>query len=465
MERNVLSAAFGFDIGSERYFKFQARSKMLGLRGSPTFEGKAAAALAYYAEAMTKGGFIGDEPDEPDLEAVLRNVCEHNRLYIEAGKLSDSPSWRSYAVNMMHPAGLGTIPITSYMHEWDPDCFDCSEDGVIKAIAFYQYHVCGPALKAKSMFMDYFRAGQFTVPLALWYGNLDALITTYDKLLVAYEEVNMASTSSFKEDSWETTFACFWCTCPALALVGLHDEALCLLKAAGFTLDAEGFENYDKLCTWMKGAYPPWRPEIEKIGCRLFLVALSSSLDETEINAWMPSPKELADLEKNYRSMQVIGLYDITSLGAKVFLKLGRHDEADELARIAVAPEQQTKKKTTLVACHCIIGQIAAKRGLLDEAQSHFLDALEAARLSRLPMMEVLTAREWKRCLLEAHRQDCSAAEAVIDGACAKMKKSRAQIAHVLTSKWYKSMEETCGREKTASILESGDAFYQTMKV
>ena len=84
--------------------------------------------------------------------------------------------------------------------------------------------------------------------------------------------------------------------------------------------------------------------------------------------------------------------------------------------------------------CHSILGQVAAKRGDLDEAEGHFANALEEAKLSRLPMLEVLAARDWKRYLLEPNGRDCGAAEAVIDGACRKMKKTREQLRPVLVT-------------------------------
>ena len=119
-------------------------------------------------------------------------------------------------------------------------------------------------------------------------------------------------------------------------------------------------------------------------------------------------------------------------MGARAFLKLGRDDDAYELSRIAVSPEQKTEKHTTLVSCHSILGIVAARRGDLEEADGHFAKALEVAKLSRLPMLEVMAARDWKRHLLEPQGRDASGAEAVIDGACAKMKKTRERIGSVL---------------------------------
>ena len=72
---------------------------------------------------------------------------------------------------------------------------------------------------------------------------------------------------------------------------------------------------------------------------------------------------------------------------------------------------------------------MAAKRGHLDEADGHFARALEEAKLSCLPMLEVLAARDWKQHVLQPARRDCSVAEAVIDAACTAMKKDRDQMA------------------------------------
>ena len=103
-----------------------------------------------------------------------------------------------------------------------------------------------------------------------------------------------------------------------------------------------------------------------------------------------------------------------------------------ELVPTVVGSEPKLDKKWILMHCHSVLGQVAAKRGNLDEAETHFSGALEEAKLSRLPMLELLAARDWKRHLLEPNGQDASAAEAAIDGACAKMKKTREQLASIV---------------------------------
>ena len=82
--------------------------------------------------------------------------------------------------------------------------------------------------------------------------------------------------------------------------------------------------------------------------------------------------------------------------------------------------------------CYQVLGQIAAKRGQMDEADGHFSKAMEYAKLSLAPMLEVLAARDWKKCVLEPTGRDCALAEAAIDEACSKMKKSREDLSSVL---------------------------------
>ena len=119
-------------------------------------------------------------------------------------------------------------------------------------------------------------------------------------------------------------------------------------------------------------------------------------------------------------------------MGEQALLKLGRDDDACELARLILSSKAKLEKKWILMSSHGVLGQFAAKRGDIDEADGHFASALEEAKLSRLPMLEVLAARDWKRHLLEPNGRGASEAESIIDAACLKMKKSREQLAPVL---------------------------------
>jgi hypothetical protein len=101
--------------------------------------------------------------------------------------------------------------------------------------------------------------------------------------------------------------------------------------------------------------------------------------------------------------------------------------DADEAARprILVSPEHHCVQQID----HGVLGQLAAKRGDLKEADGHFGRALGAATASRLPLLEVVAARDWH---LAVGGGAAIAANAAIDAACVKMGKSREQLAPVL---------------------------------
>ena len=166
---------------------------------------------------------------------------------------------------------------------------------------------------------------------------------------------------------------------------------------------------------------------------RLYLGLLNPdiAIDGVTFASWIPTPAALAEIGKELW-VRTVGVWDLLSLGCRAYLRVGRDDDAVQLAKIVISPEQQTIKKSELMSCHCILGEVAAKRGNLEEANGHFAEALEMAKQSGMPMLEVVAARDWKKHLLEPNGRDASAAEAAIDGACAKTKKPRAEVASVL---------------------------------
>ena len=283
--------------------------------------------------------------------------------------------------------------------------------------------------------MDPFHESSFVSPLVLFYGNVEAFGLWRQKTLDTYTNMSLAS-SSYSDQHFEVFFFCSTAI-PLFIMLGQTDAAADFYKAFGFGWHEEGFRNFEEHCT-ITCTYLPLSHESESTFTRLalFLSAREGDIDVAAVNKWMPSPQEFADMERlqPVPYFQNLSIYEITSFGARAFLKLGRDDDAYELARLAVSPEQNTVKKTTLVSCHSILGQVAAKRGELEAADGHFADALAEAKLSRLPMLEVLAARDWKRHALVAHGRSGAEADMVIDGACGKMGKTRKQLGSVLAA-------------------------------
>ena len=413
------------DLLSERNLKSQERAKMLASSKVATFESKVSDAVAAFTESFVAIAILGGEPD---YEKALAAVCEHNRLYIESCELTTNESWRNMFDNAVNSV-LSFYLVLSPLPQFD---FDITEEKMVKVIEYYQHAVCSPVMKAKGMKMDYFLAG-FLVPVAgLWHGNGDALRLWHSKTLAAFNDIDLPSTKAYKEYVYELSNISNNAL-PVFALLELQSEASLLLKSIGFQWHND-FENVDAFIEVFCVVAPFVKPQIEKIHKYLLIYNSSSPgiINEEEVNKIIPSPNELAKMEQGYPLLKRFGVYDLTSTGARAFLKLGRDDDAYELSRIAVSPEQKTEKKTTLVDCHSILGQIAAKRGNLDEAESHFANAMKEAKLSRLPMLEVLVARNMKKHLLEPNGRDCSVAEEGIDSACRKMNKTREEVAWVL---------------------------------
>lgn len=305
---------------------------------------------------------------------------------------------------------------------------------------------------------DFFRQSLFISVLALRFGNIQAINVWHQKLVEAYEEIDLPSSRDFTSETYQVghhllrafmlcrtltshTFQVYGLMCtaiPTLLMIGMEAEAYWLLRCFGFTWDNTGFENLDLFNTTHKAAYPPLIVHTHTTLYRLLIILASpdGTINEAEANAWIPSPSALVEMEKGDVTVQAWGCYDMCSFAARSFLRLGRDDDAYDLARFAVAPELGTLKKTTLVSCHSILGQVAARRGETDEAEGHFARALEEAKTSRLPMLEILAVRDWRDHLLAPTGRDCGEAEAVIEAACTAMNKTRGQLQRVLGDLW-----------------------------
>ena len=283
--------------------------------------------------------------------------------------------------------------------------------------------------------IDQFLACGQCTPLALYCGNLEALNAWNQKVVTAYSEMTdvFRSTKDYSVYFIEVYHALVALSAPLNILLGQTKNAWSLINSCGIAWDEDGFECIEKLMLALRMLWAKAAPAaIENIPPSLLIYMILSApdgtIDAADALARLPSPTEIARQELLDPLARLYGLGAMTSYGARAFLKLGRDDDAFELARIAVSPEQKTVKRTTLVSCFSTLGEISAKRGKLDEASGYFSQALEEAKVSRLPMLEVLAARDWKRHLLEPNGRDCSAAETVIDEACAKMGKTPAKI-------------------------------------
>jgi hypothetical protein len=159
----------------------------------------------------------------------------------------------------------------------------------------------------------------------------------------------------------------------------------------------------------------------------VYLASPQTESSDHEMGGWIPSPAALAAHDRKL-PVRPYGAHSTVLLGAEALLKLGRDDDAAEVARLGLLPEQHTYEKWFRAVYHGVLGRVAAKNGNAEDAGGHFGRALDEAKASRLPMQELLVARDWKRAVSGSG----AAADAAIDEACAKMGKSRAALASVL---------------------------------
>jgi hypothetical protein len=215
--------------------------------------------------------------------------------------------------------------------------------------------------------------------------------------------------------------------------INLRAEAHVLLEAIGLSWSDAGFAQFELCFAAASQVQPGMIKDAEAVSCRLdiYLASPQTAALDAAVSAWIPTPSVLAQIEReSCWAYTYGGVFSVQHKAARAFLRLGRDDDAAEVARAAVSCAEPAVQVYSVVECHCVLGEVAAKRGELAEAGGHFSAGLGAAKASgKLPMLELLVARDWVRAV-----GDCGAidADAVIDGACAAMGKSRAQLAAVL---------------------------------
>ena len=108
------------------------------------------------------------------------------------------------------------------------------------------------------------------------------------------------------------------------------------------------------------------------------------------------------------------------NLGARVYEKIGDDSNAYETAQLGLTEQ---KKKAVICDCRCVLGRIAARKGDIDEATRQYRKACDEAHDARVYVMEIIAAKEWKRCYPD--NLDC---DTFIEKACRAMGKNRAEF-------------------------------------
>jgi hypothetical protein len=431
-ELQLLAHAFAQDRGTERWAAAQRRRTILS--DADPFHAKDQLALSFTQAGGTLWNYsrsVWPGPTEGEVREGTRLFLglEASEAEFEAGALASNPIERHLVSTWFHYLKLGWSVVSSPMDHWNPSSF-YSEAAYLESCESYSFRASRKIAPCVGIGLDIWLIGTANIPMTLFFGSLQALDIWHEKALEAFRTMALPVSRSYGVQLGGFTCVQLRSSITLLLLLNQAERAQSLLAALGFEWSTAGFECCDAASAAMGKGGASFKPEPDDVLMRLlmFLSSPPSPPIDKQAGAWIPTPAELANHERDYGYARQLGMLSILNLGARAFLKLGRDDEAVETARIAVSVEQQTMHKYVLVECHSVLGQVAAKRGNVDEAGGHFGRAVEEARASRLPMLEVLAARDWKRAVSESG----AAADVAIDGACAKMGKTRAQLASVL---------------------------------
>ena len=437
-EQGVLNYITVSEPGTERYLKAMERGKNLGSGEVQTASSLLMEGMGYYGQGFTELGFNTPVSDNETLQKGWVNMSKCTDCWVRAGHLPDCPDGMGlFCRNLEGPFMYGFMMMSSTNFE-DPEVcplfYTGTEELTVEAIKLWDRDVNGLAMK-NMMHMDHFLTGMYLPPLGLAWGNFDAIKIAHEKVMDTFRQLDLAKSRDYASNLPMELVSGAWSYRPLLLALEMFDEAESYFTTLGFSWSEETFKDHATVIetakTFMTGI--DTSAEAVSFKMQLFLSSSKGKIDESLVNDWIPAPLALAKMNKDYMIFNRTLLADVVSYGARAFLKLGRDDDAYEVSRLALTPEYKPEKSTSWVFCRCVLGQVAAKRGDLEEADGHFADALEDAKLyDRMPMLEVIVARDWKRYLLELNGRDCSAAEAAIDAACSKMKKTREQISRIL---------------------------------
>jgi hypothetical protein len=356
-------------------------------------------------------------------QAVLTHAAEGNRL--------TSIPHEQHCLALWWAMNLWLSSSTCDMEDWDPNLCG-GEAALAAALAYYAEDPIGHGKEIASGAgsaggTDPYRYGTQAGILALCFGNVPALYQWAEDATIAYKDLDLPKTRNYFADGGGSVVGF---SRPVICLLIELDRpaaAFALLEALGFDWSDAGYALYETAFEGMSQTLPGFVGDADAVFQKLLVYLASPQSDalDAEVGAWIPVPSVLAQHEREHAWCQHYLLHGILVLAGAVFLRLGRAGEAEEAARILVSPEHHCVQHHDFARGHGMLGQVAAERGDAEAADGHFGRASEAAAASCFPLLEVLTARDWKRAVPASG----AVADAVIDAACAKMGKSHSELA------------------------------------
>ena len=438
-ETEVLEKAVWVDVITERNIKAQRRYEALlevaGGGGTP-FEAKWKESMDAWIEGFMAWAFFMKPGGAPLADVRTGNFQMRDSIRthsVAASKLTDEPCLANSVV-LQYYVNLSFTLGTCGMDDWDPHACG-GEDACVAALDYYAKHPVASrkTVKSSCVQLDYFCYGMYCLPLALCLGNFTAIDRWAASLVSVYKEFDFSAAGFAAEADHGNELWWMREACVVLVRLNRRAAARATFEAAGFAWSDAGFAQHELSFASCSAKLPGMTKDEDAISCRLgiYLASPQTAALDAAVSAWIPAPSVLVQIgRESCWAYAYGGIFSVLHKAARAFLQLGRDDAAAEVARAAVSCAEPAVQIYSVVECHCVLGEVAAKRGELAKASGHFSAGLGAAKASgKLPMLELLVARDWARAV-----GDCGAidAGAVIDGACAAMGKSREQLAAVL---------------------------------
>jgi hypothetical protein len=349
---------------------------------------------------------------------------------VEASSLSEAPH-EKHAAALWWAFNLICSSAVCDMDDWCPEL--CGGKAALSEAMVHWSQTnrkSGPAISSTAATHDMYLWGAAAIMLALHFGDLPPLGQWVADAAAEFNGRELPRTRDFA-DTASVDVMMARGNAQLLIRLGRPGDAHTILEAIGFGWGDDSFALYDEFQQNYRLHVPGTTEGGDAVFHRLvvFLATPQSTELDAKVCAWMPSAAAIAQHERGSPLCQHWPWLGMLALAAIAFLRLGRPDDAAEAARILVSPEHHCILPSDLAQGHCVLGQVAAMQGHLEEAGDHFARALGTAKASRYPLLEVVAARDWKRAV---PGDAAGAADAALDNACVKLGKSREQLALVL---------------------------------
>mmetsp|Transcript_5714 Transcript_5714/g.11450 ORF Transcript_5714/g.11450 Transcript_5714/m.11450 type:complete len:354 (+) Transcript_5714:2-1063(+) len=232
--------------------------------------------------------------------------------------------------------------------------------------------------------IDYFLCGTWVSVAILHYERVDLLKKYRGKVIPSMQKLGLASHFDYEQVWLECMLICFG---PLQTSLCVGEGALAgqVLRSMGFSWDCEEFSaTFDIIA---RGSSVSFLDNFSRNSFVLMinLMLLLCDLSPEEVRrsqTWLPSHKEVLEMNSEHIFSKGLSVLDIPSLCCLVYEKLGRYDNAEMLANAAL---KSVKKPIPLVCLHYVLGRCYGRSGIDDrEGREYYTNGIALARRSGL---------------------------------------------------------------------------------